>query len=318
MPGGDTTTSAPYWSTSLARNGKTVGFQYSMRGLDPEFRTQSGFIGRAAIVNAAATHRFTRTGERGALFENVSFDPRIDWTWKYRNFMRSGDAIEKKVHLNVNSTLRGGWSARGGLLLETFGYDADIYRGYRVLRAEGDTVAFTGTPRLWNRDWLLTVNTPSFKTFNAGLFVPYGQDENFEEWSSGDILWLTVTAGFRPTEKARLDLSYNQTTVDRSSDGTEVLNSAIPRAKLEYQITRAIFVRLVGEYNTFRRDALRDDSRTNRPILIPDPGTVVFAGYGSSYAGAETADPRVPPSRARDLYRTSDAVFVKLSYLFRM
>ena len=128
--------------------------------------------------------------------------------------------------------------------------------------------------------------------------------------------------------------------MDRSSDGSEVLNSSIPRVKLEYQITRAIFVRLVGEYNTFRRDALRDDTRTNAPILIgnerqfalredgfrgdflfsfqPNPGTVVFAGYGSSYAGFETADPRLPPSRARDLLRTNDAVFVKLSYLFRM
>jgi hypothetical protein len=336
----DTATSGPLWSTSLARNGRSFGFTYSFRGIDPEFRTQSGFISRGNIVNAVASHRFTRLGAPGSRLESVSFDPRVDWTWKYRNFMHSGDAIEKKVHLNVNSTLRGGWTAGAGLLLETFGYDADIYRGYRVVRAPGDTVPFTGVPRLFNRDWLVSINTPSFKKFNAGIFALYGQDENFEEWSSGDILWLTVTAGFRPTEKARVDLSYNQTTVDRSSDGTEVYNSAIPRAKLEYQLTRALFVRLVGEYNTFRRDALRDDSRTNGQILIggvpayalredgfrgdflvsyqPNPGTVFFAGYGSSYAGFESADPRLPPSRARDLRRTDDAVFVKLSYLFRM
>ncbi|HYD53455.1 MAG TPA: DUF5916 domain-containing protein [Gemmatimonadaceae bacterium] len=337
---GDTATAGPLWLATLARNGRTFGFNYNIRGIDPEFRTQSGFISRGNIVNASATHRFTRLGARGSLFESVSFDPRLDWTWKYRNFMRSGDAIEKKVHLNVNSTLRGGWTAGGGLLLETFGYDADIYRGYRVLRAPGDTVPFVGTPRLWNRDWLVSLNTPSFKSWNAGMFVLYGQDENFEEWSSGDIFWLNLNVGFRPTEKARIDLSYAQTTVDRSSDGTEVLNSAIPRAKLEYQLTRAIFVRLVGEYNTFRRDALRDDTRTNAPILIgnqratalrderlradflfsyqPTPGTVVFAGYGSSFLDCETAGYCPPPSRARDLRRTDDAVFVKLSYLFRM
>jgi len=336
----DTTTGGPLWTASLARTGRTFGFQYNVRGIDPEFRTQSGFISRGNIVNASATHRFAKLGARGALFESVSFDPRLDWTWKYRHFMHSGDAIEKKVHLNVNSQLRGGWTAGAGLLLETFGYDADVYRGYRVVRAPGDTIPFTGTPRLFNRDWLLSFATPSFKTFNANVFVLYGQDENFEEWSSGDIFWLTLNAGFRPTEKARIDLSYNQTTVDRSSDGTQVYNSIIPRAKLEYQITRAIFVRLVGEYNSYRRDALRDDTRTNGALLIgderqyglredsfrgdflfsfqPNPGTVVFAGYGSSYAGFESGDPRIPPSRAREMDRTNDAVFVKLSYLFRM
>lgn len=338
--GEDTTTAGPFWSASVGRNGRKFGFQYLLRGLDPEFRTQSGFINRPAIVNASATHRLTRLGAAGSLFERLSFDPRVDWLWKYRPFMRSGDALEKKVHLNVNSMLRGGWSAGGGLLLETFGYDADIYRGYRIVRAPGDTIPFTGVPRLWNRDWLLSLNTPAFKTFSAGMFVLYGQDENFEEWSSGDILWLNANLNFRPTEKARVDLTYSQTTVDRSSDGSEVLNSSIPRLKLEYQLSRAIFVRLVGEYNQFRRDALRDDSRTNAPILIngqptyamredgfrgdflfsyqPTPGTVVFAGYGSGYAGSETDDPRMPQSRARDLRRTDDAVFVKLSYLFRM
>jgi hypothetical protein len=336
----DTTTSAPLWTASVARNGRNFGFGYSVRGLDPEFRTQSGFISRGNIVNASAVHRFTRVGARGSLFESLSFDPRIDWLWKYRQFMHSGDALEKKLHLNANATLRGGWNAGVGVLLETFGYDADIYRGYRIVRAPGDTIAFTGVPRLYNRDYLLSVSTPAFKRFSGSLFTLYGQDENFEEWSSGDIFWLTINAGFRPTEKIRADLSYSQTTVDRSSDGTEVLNSAIPRLKLEYQLTRAIFVRLVGEYNSFRRDALRDDTRTNGPILIngerafafredgfrgdflfsyqPNPGTVFFAGYGSGYAGFETTDPRLPPSRARDLYRTDDAVFVKLSYLFRM
>jgi hypothetical protein len=112
-----------------------------------------------------------------------------------------------------------------------------------------------------------------------------------------------------------------------------------PRLKIEYQLSRPVFVRLVGEYTTERRDALRDDTRTNVPILIldpeanayvrtsafghrsfrgdllfsyqPTPGTVLFAGYGSTLAD---------PSQLGQthLQRLEDGFFLKLSYLFQL
>jgi hypothetical protein len=111
----------------------------------------------------------------------------------------------------------------------------------------------------------------------------------------------------------------------------------IPRLKLEYQITRPLFVRLVGQYVQEKTDSLRDDSRTNAPILIPGPGglqraaatesnllhadlllgfqpvpgTVIFAGYGNDLTDAGAFS-------FRDLRRTEDSFFLKLSYLFRL
>ena len=114
----------------------------------------------------------------------------------------------------------------------------------------------------------------------------------------------------------------------------------IPRLKVEYQITRPIFVRVVGEYNSDWQDDLRDDSRTNLPIYIrnarggydraaaaytksfradwlfsyqPTPGTVLFAGYGNTLANVDD-DPRA----ASRLTRTVDGFFLKVSYLFRL
>ena len=43
---------------------------------------------------------------------------------------------------------------------------------------------------------------------------------------------------------------------------------------------------------------------------VPSPGTVLFAGYGSSLTEPEAF-------RFRHLERVRDGVFVKLSYLFR-
>ena len=113
----------------------------------------------------------------------------------------------------------------------------------------------------------------------------------------------------------------------------------IPRLKVEYQVSRPVFVRLVGQYDSQWQDSLRDDSRTNEPILIrdpttgvytraaartnnavrvdwlvsyhPTPGTVMYAGCGNSLTEPDAL-------AFRDLHRTSDGFFVKFSYLFRM
>jgi hypothetical protein len=112
----------------------------------------------------------------------------------------------------------------------------------------------------------------------------------------------------------------------------------IPRVKLEYQLARPIFVRVVGQYDATQVDSLRDDSRTNDPILIrnpdgtfrraaaqeraglrwdglfsyqPTPGTVFFFGYGSTLASPRFLSPTL-------LERTRDGFFLKASYLYRI
>ena len=110
------------------------------------------------------------------------------------------------------------------------------------------------------------------------------------------------------------------------------------RAKLEYQLSRPLFIRVVGQYIQDKTDSLRDDSRTGAPIFIvgpdssltraaashsnrfhadlllsyqPVPGTVVFAGYGSNMMDEDAFE-------FRRLTRTDDTFFLKLSYLFRL
>ena len=106
--------------------------------------------------------------------------------------------------------------------------------------------------------------------------------------------------------------------------------------KLEYQLTRPLFVRVVSQYTATRRDALRDP-RTGQILLIgsgntqvpsspsasnslrtdwlvsyrPAPGTVFFLGYGGTLSEPD-------PLAFQELRRRNDSFFVKLSYVFRV
>jgi len=105
----------------------------------------------------------------------------------------------------------------------------------------------------------------------------------------------------------------------------------VPRLKVEYQLSRPLFLRFVGQYDNRQRDALRDPN-TDFPLLVnsavagrqvtrdfrvdwlvsflPSPGTVLFAGYGASLTEPEAF-------RFREMERVRDGFFLKLSYVFR-
>jgi len=336
-----TTFDAPLWNATVRRTGRSYSARYAMSGISERFVAGSGFISRPGVAHAGQEQQFSWYGRPGALVESFTFDQLDDFTWQYRKLFDHGDAIEKKYHFSTGAALRGGWQAGASVYWETFGFDSSLYAQYRYARtANGltDTVRFTGVPRIFNRDYVLNFSTPTWNTFSASLLLIFGQDENFFEWAQANILYENWTLAWRPTQKLRVDGTYQMQGYVRRSDGSTVQIGRIPRLKVEYQLSRAIFVRLVGEYDSSKQDALRDETRTFAPILLlqpdgtlapaaattrntlradwlfsyqPNPGTVLFAGYGSTLTEPEAL-------RFRSFDRTSDSFFVKLTYLFRM
>ena len=335
------TVRAPLWNLATTRNGRRYYSRYSFSAISDNFDAQSGFISRAGVANLATTHRFTRLGAPGARVEVVAPELFLDGTWRYRDLVTRRAAQDVKFHVRVNTRLRGGWQVGAQALIEEFGYDPDLYRSYYLFapRAGGlDTIAYSGTANLPNLDWVFSLGTPEFKRFSFNTFALYGQDENFPEWSSAIIGSVQGTLNLRPTEQLRLAGTLTHDTFDRKTDGSRVLTRSARRLRMEYQVTRQIFVRLIGEYSLTQQDSLRDDSRTNLPVYLraadgtftrataferkrgrldvlfsylPTPGTVFYVGYGDALAANKPEGPdRL--QRSRDLY------FLKLSYLFRL
>lgn len=341
---GDRILTAPLWQATFNRTGRHYGLRMQSRGVSPDFQAQSGFISRRGVASFNIANQLTTYGKAGALVERFTSDVVVDGSWVYDDFVAGRPSQDRKLHFNQNVALRGGWRMGASVLFETFGYDPTLYTGYAVARptADGGTAyePYVGTARLPNLDYVFSFTVPTRRGFTGDGQVLWGKDENFYEWSSADIWFINVGGTWRPTDQLRIEGRYQLQSFQRRSDGTYVGIRRIPRVKVEYQVSRPIFVRVIAEQNGNFQDTLRDDSRTDLPIFIrdasgafvpasrvntnrlrvdllfsyqPTPGTVVFAGYGSSLAEFDTLREGRQPYR-----RANDGFFTKISYLLRL
>jgi len=330
------------WDVGLARSGRRFGFTTRFRGTSDDFVPGSGFLNRVGTVLLQASPRITRPGAAGARLESYSLALNLSGSWLHDAFFDGADPEDLKFHINNSWTLRGGWQFGASLLIERFWYLPYLYTDYAIQRHVSagvtDTIGFTGTPSLDNYDLVMSMSTPTWSTFGANLQLIVGRDENFDEWAPANIFIVSGGVDWRPTDQVRVAPTYARQQYIRPDDGSTVRVRDIPRLKVEYQLSRSVFLRLVGQYDAVWRDALRDDTRTGDPILVldpssgvyvqttelsrnriqgdvlfsyqPSPGTVVFAGYGSAMTEADSF-------RFRGVQRNADGFFVKVSYLIR-
>ncbi len=334
---------SPIWYASLVRSGRRFSFTFSGSGIGDNFRASSGFISRPGIAQVSFSPTYTVVGAPGSWLESFTGNIYTAGTWDdYQLFSKGDPPDTRQFHVNTGFTVRGGWQLGASVLFESFGYPASLYANDWVERVRGttvDTVPFTGQPRIGNLDYGVNLQTPRFQSFSLTAYLLVGHDENYYEWASGRIIVGTLDLAWRPTDQLRAELIYNHQQIIRRDGGSTVALIRVPQLRLEYQLARPIFLRLIGQYTSNQTDALRDDSRTGGAILVrdpttgaftrttpsainafrmdwlfsyrPTPGTVFFAGYGSSLDDASAFS-------FRDLARTADGFFVKVSYLFRV
>jgi hypothetical protein len=332
------TTTGTLWQAGVNRVGRRYGFRYSLVGNAPDFNAAAGFISRRGVVNGTFVNQWSFYGKPGAFVEKFTQDAQLLGTWRYDDFLEGRGALERKLHIDSNFSLHGGWQAGASVLFERYDYDPSLFAGVALLSSGAALQPFLATPRLPNLDYVLSVNTPRVYGVTTSIFAIWGKDENFYEWANANIVYGTLSVQWRPSERVRVDFDENLQTYQRRTDNSYVGMRRVPRLRLEYQATRSIFVRYVGEYAANYQDALRDDSRTNLPLVLvapdgtfeligpvrqrsfrsdwlfsyqPTPGTVLFAGYGNTLATDNAAVQRT-------LRRTRDGLFLKYSYLIRM
>ena len=323
------TRTGPLWKLEFDRTGRAWGFNYQVNGISPEFATAAGFVNRTNVVTARAFNRFSWYGAPGAALENFTTFFGLNRLWDYSGF-DAGDAREGEDEVNFNTTWRGGWQLNGSVGREFFDFDPAFYAGYQV-DAPGGPLPFAPAGGV---DGLLRgsieARTPTFRHWEADVGVEAGAVPLFDEAAEGRGFELEGELEVRPVPSLRASASAVFARLERL-DGSEFARAVIPRIGIQYQPTRALFFRVITEYRTERRAALRDPA-TGDPLLVdgevadreednglrtdwliayePVPGTAAFVGYGATMGGGDPFD-------FGGLQRREDGFFLKLSYLLR-
>jgi len=327
------------WDIVLAdRTGRSYGNHFSLLGISPDFETRSGFVPRTGFVDETAANRFSWYGAPGAKLEQLTTFISASPLWLYDQFP-SGSSFEGEFDQNITANLRGGWSLRGKIGNAYQRFEPQAYAGYRYVQGI-DTLAAANPHGIYGL-WSATAggSTPN-RALTLSLDVGYGEGVIFAEAARGRVRQATLTSSWHPDASLRVETSIVHQRIVRERDGSRFSTATIPRIKTEYQLSRAIFLRYIGQYVAQDRSALVDP-RTGLPLIAspfgtarfgpsaallandfrndflfsykPTPGTVFFFGYGASLTEPTSF------ALSRDaLHRVSDGFFLKASYRYRL
>lgn len=319
------------------RTGRQWGFHYSLKAIGPEFDAAAGFVNRTGILDATAFNRLSFYGAPGALVQTWGAFLSFSRLWDYDG--PGAGALEGGEGISPSATLRGGWQLGGSVQRNFYRYDPDDYAGYALYDGSGMPPQPFIVPGPERNQWTgsLRLTSPTFRQVSASASVAWGTVPIFREAAPGRSLRTDVLLDLRPSQPVRAALQFTRLALVRVRDGSRFSAEVIPRLKVEYQATPALFLRFVGQY-TWREQADLVN-RDGVPILLsheggaaappstgnvlkelrvdwlfsyrPMPGTLVYLGYGVTKDNP--ADWRVWDSRRRE-----DGFFAKASYLFRL
>ncbi len=309
------------------RTGRQWGFHYTLRGVEPGFNAAAGFVNRTNVIQTNAFNRLSFYGKKGALVQTYGAFLQSSRTWRYSS---GRGLIENTEAITPTATLRGGWQLSGSATRNGFAYAPSDYSSLRVLKG-GTQVPFT-VPGFEDNQFggSFRVTTPTLQFISATSSISRASTPIFREAAEGVSTRIDGAIDLRPTTALRNSISFSRLILNRSRDGSRFSTETIPRIKTEYQVSSAIFLRLVGQYSARSRAPLED--RDGNPIYLggvkdagtksneftmdwlfsyrPIPGTLVYLGYGATMTEPDEF-------RFQDLQRTRDGFFGKLSYLFR-
>jgi hypothetical protein len=330
-----TTKNAPMWEAVVDGTGRSFGFHYNIIGIHPDFRTDNGFVPRVGYVQPGASNRFTYYGKPGALLERANAFATVNALWLYDDFFSARSLLEDHASVMTQFTLRGGWSVGVTPRISSYAFDPAAYSTIYV-PAPPSRTPFVPSSRIETYTTGFSISTPQFRKFAASAGATVGNDVDVLETSRVRRVDYNASLDLRPSSRLRVNATYVASSFTRRATGEESAFTRIPRVKIEYQIARPIFVRVVSQYGAARREPLRDPvtgeilllsnqgayvpSALNASNVLrtdwlfsyrPHPGTVFFAGYGGSLSEPD-------PLAFDRLRRTGDSFFVKASYVFRV
>ncbi len=325
----------PLFYADFQRSGREFGWQLLFQDVHPDFETQSGFIRRVGDIRTFATAQRTFFRPPGSGLQAYGFELRLDGYFDHTDFWSGEERrpFEFEVEGQFNMSFRGNRMLNTIIRDGYFRFRQEDYADYQVRLPDGTLAPYQVPDPLTHMlaggffSWWRFSNEVSLRGMYFYRVIPI-----YAEGSRGRELLLSPSLELRPTPSMQVDLSYGFSRIWRTEDGSFYSAADTPRLRFQYQFTRALFTRLLFQYDLEKRDALRDPT-TGYPIYIdrepveandsgdflgqiliafePSPRTIVYVGWSRQMTGDRSF--AISP---KDL--ETEGFFAKLSYLIRL
>lgn len=330
-------------SARLERSGRNFQFNAAIQDAGGDFVAGSGFIRRTGVAQVDSRVSYNFRGRPGDAVERWGPSLEVEGLWDHEDFWRGQGLKEARVQVGGSVSFRGNIAMWANYGRRYFKFGHDEYAGLVFAGPGGSVVPFRPDQSrfqgLQSAAFFTWIN--AFDQVRGNIRATWSETPLFEfvtdtpadvanSWSG------EASLDFFPTTRTRGEIGVRHTTLRRKRDGSLYSQATIPRVRLQYQFTRALFLRTIAEYGSQRR----------LPLLTPDEGAPLSycsdVGDCSELEGAESNDFSVEallgyeptpgtvfflgytrlmedmaPFRFRDVRAEADGVFVKMSYRFR-
>ncbi|HEX2599944.1 MAG TPA: DUF5916 domain-containing protein, partial [Terriglobales bacterium] len=252
----------------------TYNFDYSDRSNG--FVTEPGFDPQPDIHNIVQHFQYTFRREGSTL---ISWAPIFD---TYETFDHGGN------HLNS------GFSPALQVELKGQTYITLLYAKEMELLRPKDFAVLPANNRYVRHTTEVTVNTNYYRAVSLKMDVRWGTRINYDA-PTGQIPFLAgrtsvnTTLTVRPSRKLRVDNTYILFRLHDRMGGVGSMNNHIIRSKLNYQFTRALSFRFIGQYNSLLTNptftSLQTAKDFNADFLVTyllRPSTAIYVGYNTN------------------------------------
>ena len=274
----------PAIEADFTNQGRNLGYGVAYSSIDPEFRTDTGFVPRVDLRQTSANVSYRWWPESTLL----SWGPSLTYL---RLYDYAGVLQDEQVQGSANLQFRNNVMFFGTLSrsLERFAeidFRRNSYGLFGVVSAR--VFSFVGG-------------------FNWGDGIFYGADPFLGRSTTGNFLFR-----WNATSRLRSELTGVFSSFVEPVGASEVFNVKIFRTRTTYQFTDRLLLRHILEHNTLAVTLGNNVLLTYRI----NGGTVAFLGYDDRYQRGSRFDNVLFPTT--QLQRTNRAFFGKISYLFRM
>ena len=276
--------SGPTFNARFGHNGRNLSYSVSHSSVDPDFRTEAGFVRRTDTrdTNTNASYRWWPESWL------INWAPRFSYSRNY-NF----DGVLEDEGIN------------GGL---NFSFARNIGLG---ISANRDMEQFGGI-NFWGWQYRTFFNVSTSRVVSVLGRFNWGDEIRFSATPFlGRSIGGWAMIGLRPFSRLQSSISANLSRLVDPRTDAEVFDVKIFRTETTYQFTERLLLRNIMEYNTF-------DRTLDANLLVTyrvNSGTVFYVGYDDHYEQGNWIDPLLFPTN--EFRQTNCAFFAKFSYLFR-